>query len=269
MFWPSSYPLFFYIVKYIEWYPYTQVLALAYKFRFTSKYLAVVFLLACSYYWFYFNFPLFNFDRRWTRELYGHGGICTRNRLPYICDHSSEGRNAGIYLLEICTGRSHFFFVPLLTCHRDSFPLFHFSFFRILIQLFSYFDFSSKDALFGGVITVLCMLGVLLIYSLMLSDTDEKTYEYGMLRALGMPQRHLIQVGLLNVRIDRRICMEGVVTTHSSNNLFASLYFSTSNSHITSLPVDCQEILLVRCPGLVLGVVGHLFCMHTGTLREI
>ena len=36
--------------------------------------------------------------------------------------------------------------------------------------------------------------GVLLIYSLLLNDVEEKTYEYGMLRALGFRQRSLIQV---------------------------------------------------------------------------
>ncbi len=36
--------------------------------------------------------------------------------------------------------------------------------------------------------------GSLLIYSLLLNDVDAKTYEYGMLRALGMPARTLIQL---------------------------------------------------------------------------
>jgi len=36
------------------------------------------------------------------------------------------------------------------------------------------------------------ILAILLIYSLLLSDVEEKTFEYGMLRTLGMPQRVLI-----------------------------------------------------------------------------
>lgn len=36
------------------------------------------------------------------------------------------------------------------------------------------------------------MLAVLLIYSLMISDVEEKTYEFGMLRALGFKKTSLI-----------------------------------------------------------------------------
>lgn len=39
---------------------------------------------------------------------------------------------------------------------------------------------------------LLLMLSVLLIYSLMIGDVEEKTYEYGMLRALGFKQSWLI-----------------------------------------------------------------------------
>ena len=34
----------------------------------------------------------------------------------------------------------------------------------------------------------------MLLYSLMLSDVDSKTYEYGMLRALGFKKQHLVGV---------------------------------------------------------------------------
>jgi len=34
----------------------------------------------------------------------------------------------------------------------------------------------------------------MLLYSLMLSDVDEKTYEFGMLRALGFKKEHLVRV---------------------------------------------------------------------------
>ena len=37
------------------------------------------------------------------------------------------------------------------------------------------------------VIFFLVILGVLLIYSLMNANVDEKTYEFGMLRTLGLP----------------------------------------------------------------------------------
>jgi len=37
------------------------------------------------------------------------------------------------------------------------------------------------------IVFILIILGVLLIYSLMNSNVDEKTYEFGMMRTLGLP----------------------------------------------------------------------------------
>merc|ERR1712003_101453 len=42
------------------------------------------------------------------------------------------------------------------------------------------------------IIVFLSMLSAMLLYSLMLSDVDAKTYEYGMLRALGFKSSHLM-----------------------------------------------------------------------------
>ena len=50
------------------------------------------------------------------------------------------------------------------------------------------------DNIFYSVVALMVFLGVLLIFSLLLHDVDSKTYEYGMLRALGMRHRTLIQV---------------------------------------------------------------------------
>ena len=44
------------------------------------------------------------------------------------------------------------------------------------------------------VVVFLAILSTMLLYSLMLSDVDEKTYEYGMLRALGFKKEHLVRV---------------------------------------------------------------------------
>ena len=49
-----------------------------------------------------------------------------------------------------------------------------------------------------AIIIFLAILSFVLIYSLMLSDVDSKTYEYGMLRALGFRSAHL--VGLLSLQ---------------------------------------------------------------------
>ena len=51
------------------------------------------------------------------------------------------------------------------------------------------------DQIFGSVMAFLVVLGSILIYSLLLGNVSDKTYEYGMLRALGFKRNSLI--GLL------------------------------------------------------------------------
>ncbi|ELR12239.1 efflux ABC transporter, permease, putative, partial [Acanthamoeba castellanii str. Neff] len=45
-----------------------------------------------------------------------------------------------------------------------------------------------------GLVVILLLHSMLVIYSLLLSNTEEKTYEYGMLRALGLRHKSLIQL---------------------------------------------------------------------------
>jgi len=47
------------------------------------------------------------------------------------------------------------------------------------------------DSIMIAIVSFLCILSTKLIYSLMLSDVDEKTYEFGMLRALGFNTRNV------------------------------------------------------------------------------
>ena len=47
------------------------------------------------------------------------------------------------------------------------------------------------------IVFFLAILSIQLIYSLMLSDVEEKTYQYGMLRALGFRNKNLI--GLISL----------------------------------------------------------------------
>lgn len=54
-----------------------------------------------------------------------------------------------------------------------------------------------KDYFNSNMVTIIIFLAILstmLIYSLMLQDVNSKTYEYGMLRALGFKKLYLIQV---------------------------------------------------------------------------
>ena len=50
------------------------------------------------------------------------------------------------------------------------------------------------DSTLITIIVFLSMLSAMLLYSLMLSDVDSKTYEYGMLRSLGFQKSHLLSM---------------------------------------------------------------------------
>ena len=54
------------------------------------------------------------------------------------------------------------------------------------------------DQIFGSVMAVLIVLGAMLIYALLLGNVSDKTYEYGMLRALGFERNSLIGLLLIS-----------------------------------------------------------------------
>jgi len=65
----------------------------------------------------------------------------------------------------------------------------------ILRGLFLFKEF--LDTIFLSTTFILVILAILLIYSLMNSNTEEKTYEFGMLRALGMKHDNLVTLLIL------------------------------------------------------------------------
>mmetsp|Transcript_10929 Transcript_10929/g.40739 ORF Transcript_10929/g.40739 Transcript_10929/m.40739 type:complete len:1124 (-) Transcript_10929:289-3660(-) len=50
------------------------------------------------------------------------------------------------------------------------------------------------EQIFFAVVTILSLLGCLVIFSLLFSQTEEKTYEYGMMRALGMNAVQMVEI---------------------------------------------------------------------------
>jgi ABC-type antimicrobial peptide transport system permease subunit len=57
------------------------------------------------------------------------------------------------------------------------------------------------DSTLLTIVFFILILSAMLIYSLMVSDIDEKTYEMGMLRALGLRSRSLLQIILMQSTI--------------------------------------------------------------------
>ena len=66
------------------------------------------------------------------------------------------------------------------------------------LEAFEYFRLFLDQIVFA-IIGVMVVLSSLVVFTLLLSNTDEKTYEYGMLRALGLPSTSLWTVMLYQV----------------------------------------------------------------------
>ena len=79
--------------------------------------------------------------------------------------------------------------------------------------------------IFIGIMFFLWMLCVLLIYSLMLGNVDERTYEFGMLRSLGFKKNNLIYLIIIQgliFAIPGTIL--GLTTSYIANNFVAFLF---------------------------------------------
>ena len=79
--------------------------------------------------------------------------------------------------------------------------------------------------IFIGIMFFLWMLCVLLVYSLMLGNVDERTYEFGMLRSLGFKKNNLILLIIIQGFIFAVPgTLFGLVTAYIANNFVAFLF---------------------------------------------
>jgi ABC-type antimicrobial peptide transport system permease subunit len=114
------------------------------------------------------------------------------------------------------------------------------------------------DNLIATSIFLLVMLAILLIYSLMISDVEEKTYEFGMLRALGFNKSSLIYL----------ILVEGVVFAIPGLflgllmayvlNTFIAYYIFNQSMLVTSYDLHSSALSLA----LILGILIPLLSVY-------
>eukprot|EP00026_Physarum_polycephalum_P001035 Phypoly_transcript_01036.p1 GENE.Phypoly_transcript_01036~~Phypoly_transcript_01036.p1 ORF type:complete len:1168 (+),score=174.37 Phypoly_transcript_01036:78-3581(+) len=129
----------------------------------------------------------------------------------------------------------------------------------------------SLDQIFNCVACVMLALGGMLIYSLLLNDVEAKTYEYGMLRGLGMRQYVLIEL-LLTQAI--YFSIPGILF----GLLFGWLIYLIVAAFIASfvnLPVDVEfttsAIVVAVLLGFFMPIVANIFPIRralTHTLRD-
>jgi ABC-type antimicrobial peptide transport system permease subunit len=76
---------------------------------------------------------------------------------------------------------------------------------------------------------ILLMLSTLLIYSLMIGDVEEKTYEFGMLRALGFNKRWLVVLLFLEALVFAIPGLAlGLLTSYLLNSIVAVIIFGST-----------------------------------------
>ena len=107
------------------------------------------------------------------------------------------------------------------------------------------------DSTLITIIVFLSMLSAMLLYSLMLSDVDSKTYEYGMLRSLGFQKSHLLSmISMQSLLFSIPGLIAGIMVAFALNvGLREGIFILSENN-------ESYELTSVS---IVLGVVFGLF----------
>ena len=103
------------------------------------------------------------------------------------------------------------------------------------------------DNMVAIAIFLLVIISIILIYSLMISDVDEKTYEFGMLRALGLTNTSLVLLLILEGLFFAipGFCM-GLLFAYLLNSAAAFLFFKDTELK-TSYDLTGTAIALGIC----------------------
>ncbi|KAA6395290.1 MAG: putative permease family protein [Streblomastix strix] len=127
------------------------------------------------------------------------------------------------------------------------------------------------DQMFLSTIIVLVGLGALLIYTLLLSDVEEKTYEYGMLRALGVSNK---TITVLLITTAEFFAVPGTILGIGLSALFLyiAIYVVSGVVHY-DIPMYYTGIavLLTVLLGLLIPLVANFYPIYhayTSTLRD-
>ena len=125
------------------------------------------------------------------------------------------------------------------------------------------------NQIFNTVLIILVGLGIMLIYSLLLSDVEDKTYEFGMLRALGLEKTSLI---LLLIIQSIFYSVPGIVISLICAYLggipiiYAICFYSTTTPVYT---LSYGVILLGVCVGIFIPIISNIFPIKRALSRTL
>eukprot|EP00698_Gefionella_okellyi_P021274 TRINITY_DN6854_c0_g1_i1.p1 TRINITY_DN6854_c0_g1~~TRINITY_DN6854_c0_g1_i1.p1 ORF type:complete len:1082 (+),score=291.51 TRINITY_DN6854_c0_g1_i1:95-3340(+) len=127
------------------------------------------------------------------------------------------------------------------------------------------------DQIFNMVVIVLVFLGCVLIYSLQIGDVQEKTYEYGMLRALGMRHGMLITLLLFQALF---YAVPGILASYIAIAVFnavLSVMFAQATSNFVDFSVDSAAMGIGLAIGMAMPLMSNIFPIRRAlskTLRD-
>lgn len=114
------------------------------------------------------------------------------------------------------------------------------------------------NTILGTVVAFLAILCIQLNYSLMLSDVDSKTYEYGMLRALGFNKRNVMAAVLLQ---GLTFSIPGIILGISVSALLNwgvrdLIYYYTDNT--ASYALSPASVVMGLCLGFFIPLLSNI-----------
>ena len=113
--------------------------------------------------------------------------------------------------------------------------------------------------IFIGIMFFLWMLCVLLVYSLMLGNVDERTYEFGMMRSLGFKKNNLIFLIIIQGFIFAVPgTLLGLTTSYIANNFIAYL-FNYNSALVMPFFLSTSNIIFGIVAGLSIPLISSYF----------
>ena len=115
------------------------------------------------------------------------------------------------------------------------------------------------DSIMLAIVAFLCILSTKLIYSLMLSDVEEKTYEFGMLRALGFNTNDVkVTITAQSFFFSVPGLLSGLALASFLNVAVRWVLYSLTNNYNTYFMSD-GAIVIGVCIGLGMPMISNYF----------
>jgi ABC-type antimicrobial peptide transport system permease subunit len=121
----------------------------------------------------------------------------------------------------------------------------------------------------GTVVFFLAILSIMLIYSLMLSDVDEKTYQYGMLRALGFKNKNLMAlISMQSFSFSVPGLLGGLLVAYFLNLIVRYMIFIYAEN-TTNYDLSQGSIILGVMLGIFLPIISNIILIQRALSKNL